>query len=217
MAITAQMVKELRAKTGAGMMDCKKALAAADGDVEKAIEALRKKGLAAAAKKEGRVAAEGLVASYIHGNGRIGVLVEVNSETDFVARNDEFQGFVRDIAMHIAAASPRYVRREEVPEGEVDKERSFLLNQVKDEGKPEHVAEKIVTGRMDKFFKQICLLEQEFVKDPDLTVAEYTTKTVASIGEKIDIRRFERFELGEGIAKREEDYAAEVAKAAQAS
>ncbi|MEO0592283.1 MAG: translation elongation factor Ts [Myxococcota bacterium] len=212
MAITAKMVAELRAKTGAGMMDAKKALQAVDGDFAKAEEELRKKGLAKAGKKAGRVAAEGLVQSYIHAGGKIGVLVEVNSETDFVARGEDFQTFVKDVAMHIAASSPRYVRREEVPEDEVAKEKSFLAAQAKESGKPDNVIEKMVEGRLGKFYKEICLLEQPFVKDPDKTILDLQNEIVAKIGEKIEVRRFARFELGEGIEKKTEDFAAEVAK-----
>ncbi len=212
MAITAKMVAELRAKTGAGMMDAKKALQAVDGDFTKAEEELRKKGLAKAGKKAGRVAAEGLVQSYIHAGGKIGVLVEVNSETDFVARGEDFQTFVKDVAMHIAASSPRYVRREEVSEDEVAKEKSFLATQAKESGKPDNVIEKMVEGRLGKFYKEICLLEQPFVKDPDKTILDLQNEIVAKIGEKIEVRRFARFELGEGIEKKSEDFAAEVAK-----
>ncbi|NLM03660.1 MAG: translation elongation factor Ts [Clostridiales bacterium] len=211
MNITAAMVKELREKTGAGMLDCKKALTDANGDMEKAIEILREKGLAAVAKKSSRIAAEGLVGSYIHG-GRIGVLVEVNSETDFVAKNQEFQDFVRDVAMQIAATHPLYVSREDVPEEEVRKEREFLTNQALKEGKPEHIVEKMVEGRIEKFFEEICLLEQPFVKNPDITVGELLTEKISKIGENINIRRFARFEVGEGIEKKTEDFAEEVAK-----
>lgn len=210
MAITAAQVKQLREKTGAGMMDCKKALQEANGDIEKASELLRKKGLAAAEKKAGRVAAEGLVESYIHAGGKIGVLVEVNCETDFVAKTDEFRSFVRDIAMQIAATNPQYVRREEVPEAVVDKERNILKEQALNEGKPEHIVEKMVEGRLDKFFKAICLVEQPFVKDTDKTVDELVKETIAKIGENISIRRFARFELGEGIEKKQEDFREEV-------
>lgn len=215
MAITAKEVQQLRTQTGAGMMDCKKALQETGGDMDAAVEFLRKKGLSKAAKKAGRVAAEGLVSSYIHGAGKIGVLVEVNSETDFVARNEDFQRFVKDVAMHIAASAPRYVKREDVPDAEVQKEKDFLLEQVQEEGKPEHIAEKIVTGRLDKYFKEICLLEQPFVKDPDKTVTDYLNDTIATIGENIIIRRFARFALGEGLEKKQEDFASEVAKAAE--
>ncbi|MEO1483462.1 MAG: translation elongation factor Ts [Myxococcota bacterium] len=215
MAITAKMVAELRAKTGAGMMDAKKALQAAEGDFEKAEEELRKKGIAKAGKKAGRVAAEGSVSSYIHAGGKIGVLLEVNSETDFVARGDDFQAFAKDVAMHIAASSPRYVRREEVPADVVEKEKKFLSEQAAESGKPANVVEKMVEGRIGKFFKDICLLEQPFVKDPDKTVLDLQNDIIAKIGEKIEIRRFSRFELGEGIEKKQEDFAAEVAKQVQ--
>lgn len=212
MAITAKMVAELRAKTGAGMMDAKKALQATDGDFEKAEEELRKKGLTKAGKKAGRIAAEGAVASYIHAGGKIGVLVEVNSETDFVARGEDFQVFVKDVAMHIAAAAPQYVKREEVPADVVEKEKAFLAEQAKESGKPDNVIEKMVEGRIDKYFKDICLLDQPFVKDPDKTILDLQNQIVAKIGEKIEVRRFARFELGEGIEKKQEDFAAEVAK-----
>lgn len=170
--ITAAMVKELRERTGAGMMDCKKALMETNGDMEKAVDFLREKGLAAAAKKAGRIAAEGVVDAYIHGGGRIGVLVEVNCETDFVAKTDEFRLFVRDIAMQVAAARPEYVRREDVPEHVIAREKEVLAAQAANEGKPEKVIEKIVQGRLDKFFKEVCLLEQPFIKNPDITVQE---------------------------------------------
>lgn len=211
MSISASLVRELRERTGAGMMDCKKALVETNGDVEKAIDLLREKGLASAAKKSGRIAAEGIVDSYIHG-GRIGVLIEVNSETDFVAKNDEFKSFVRDMAMQVAAANPRYVKREDVPEAEVEKERKILVQQALNEGKPEHIAEKIVEGRMGKFFEQICLLEQTFIKDTDKKVVDVLNEIITKIGENIVIRRFARFEVGEGIEKKQEDFAEEVAK-----
>lgn len=211
MAISAAMVKELRERTGAGMMDCKKALQETDGDIEKAIDLLREKGLSKAAKKAGRIAAEGLVDSYIH-NGRIGVLIEVNTETDFVAKNDEFKQFVRDMAMQVAASNPRYVSIEDVPEEEVEREKEVLMNQVVNEGKPEHVAAKIVEGRLGKFFEQICLLEQSFIKDPDKKVKDLLNEKISVIGENIKIRRFVRYEVGEGLEKREEDFAEEVAK-----
>ncbi len=214
MQITAQMVKELRERTGAGMMDCKAALAEAGGDMEKAVDLLRKKGLAAAAKKAGRVAAEGTVASYIHAGGKIGVLVEVNSETDFVAKTDDFQQLVRDIAMHIAAAEPRYVRREEVTEEVLAHERAIYREQAAASGKPANVVEKIVEGKMEKFYGEACLLEQPFVKNPDLTVGQMVNEAVAKIGENIQVRRFTRFKLGEGIEKQQADFAAEVAAAA---
>ncbi|MBO2531713.1 elongation factor Ts [Planifilum fulgidum] len=210
MAISAAQVKELREKTGAGMMDCKKALTEANGDMEKAIEILREKGLAAAEKKAGRVAAEGLVEAYIHAGGRIGVLVEVNCETDFVAKTEEFRSFVRDIAMQIAAMNPKYVKRDEVPEDVVNKEREILRTQALNEGKPEHIVEKIVEGRLEKYFKEVCLLEQPFIKDGDKTVEQLVKEMIARIGENISIRRFVRFELGEGIEKKETDFAEEV-------
>ncbi|MCL6515612.1 translation elongation factor Ts [Alicyclobacillus sp.] len=212
MEITAAMVKELRERTGAGMMDCKRALADASGDMERAIEILREKGLASAAKKAGRVAAEGLVEAYIHGGGRIGVLVEVNCETDFVAKNDDFRAFVHDVAMHIAAAAPQYVRREEVPEDVVAREREILRAQTLNENpnKPANIVDKIVEGRIDKFFKEVCLLEQPFVKDPDKTVEQLVKEKIAQIGENISIRRFSRFVVGEGIEKKEANFVEEV-------
>lgn len=210
MEITASMVKELREKTGAGMMDCKKALAEANGNMEKAVEVLREKGIASAAKKSGRIAAEGLVESYIHSNGRIGVLVEVNCETDFVAKTEEFHAFVRDIAMHIAATNPKYLRREEVSQEEVEKEKEILKQQALNEGKPEKIIEKMVEGRLDKFYKEICLLEQAFVKDPDKTIDVLVKEKIAKIGENINIRRFVRYELGEGLEKREDNFVEEV-------
>lgn len=208
--ITAALVKELRERTGAGMMDCKKALAATEGDMDKAIDFLREKGLAAAAKKAGRIAAEGLVESYIHGGGRIGVLVEVNCETDFVAKTDAFKSLVKDIAMHIAAANPSYLRREEVPAAELEHEKMVLSEQARNEGKPEKIIEKMVTGRIEKYYKEVCLLEQPFVKDPDKTISDLITESIAKIGENIAIRRFTRYQLGEGIEKKQEDFASEV-------
>ena len=208
--ITAALVKELRERTGAGMMDCKKALAATEGDMDKAIDFLREKGLAAAAKKAGRIAAEGLVESYIHGGGRIGVLVEVNCETDFVAKTDAFKSLVKDIAMHIAAANPSYLRREEVPAAELEHEKMVLSEQARNEGKPEKIIENMVTGRIEKYYKEVCLLEQPFVKDPDKTISDLITESIAKIGENIAIRRFTRYQLGEGIEKKQEDFAAEV-------
>ena len=210
MQVTAQMVKELRERTGAGMMDCKTALTETKGEMEKAVDLLRKKGLAAAAKKAGRVAAEGAVASYIHAGGKIGVLVEVNSETDFVAKTEEFQQLVRDIAMHIAAAEPRFVRREEVTEDILERERAIYREQAAASGKPANVVEKIVTGKMEKFYSETCLLEQPFVKNPDQTVGQLVTEAVAKIGENLQVRRFTRYRLGEGIEKKQSDFAAEV-------
>lgn len=213
MEISASMVKELRERTGAGMMDCKKALTEANGDMEKAAEVLREKGLAAAAKKAGRIASEGVVESYIHAGGRIGVLVEVNCETDFVAKTDEFKAFVRDVAMHIAATNPLAVRREEMDPAEVEKEREFLTNQALQEGKPANIVEKMIVGRIDKFYKDKVLLEQPFVKDPDVTIQDLVNQKISKIGENISIRRFARFELGEGIEKKVDNFAEEVAKA----
>jgi len=210
MSISAKMVKELREKTAAGMMDCKKALTETNGDMDKAIEYLREKGLSKAAKKSGRLASEGLVEAYIHG-GRIGVLVEVNSETDFVAKNEEFQTFVKDIAMHIAAENPLYVKKEEVPEEVIQKEKDFLTKQALGEGKPEKIVEKMVEGRISKYYGEICLLEQSFVKDPDKTVGDLLNEKIARIGENLSIRRFSRFEVGEGLEKKEENFAEEVA------
>ena len=198
MAITAEQVKELRDRTGAGIMDCKKILTEAEGNMDKAIELLKQKGMAKAAKKAGRVAAEGLV--------------EVNSETDFVATNDEFKTFVKDVAMHVAAAAPQYVRREDVPAAIVEAEKEAQKQKALEEGKPEAIAERIVEGRMDKFYSEICLLDQAFVKDPDKTVGQLLTELIAKIGENIVIRRFVRFERGEGIEKKEENFAEEVMK-----
>lgn len=214
MEVNARQVQELRQKTGAGIMDCKKALAEESGDFEKAVEYLRKKGLSAAAKKAGRIASEGAVGSYIHAGGKIGVMVEVNCETDFVGRNEDFQDFIRNVAMHIAASAPRYVTRDEVPAELVAKEREILAAQVAEEGKPTNVVEKIVEGRIGKFYKDICLMEQPFVREPDKSVEQVLNEIVAKIGEKIVVRRFVRFQLGEGLEKRSEDFAAEVAKAA---
>ena len=210
MAITAGLVKELRTKTGAGMMDCKKALSATDGDLDKAIDFLREKGLAAAAKKADRIAAEGLVYSYIHGNGRIGVLVEVNCETDFVAQTDGFKDLCKDIAMQIAAAKPAYLKREEVPQEVLDHEREVLSKQALNEGKLQHIVDKMIVGRIEKYYKENCLLDQEFIKDADKTISQVITEQIAKIGEKIDIRRYVRYELGEGMEKRNDDFVSEV-------
>jgi len=210
--VTASMVKELRERTGAGMMDCKRALQDTNGDIDKAIELLRERGLAAAAKKSGRIAAEGLVDSYIHFGGKIGVLVEVNCETDFVAKTDDFKSFVRDIAMHIAAANPQYLSRDDVPQAVVDKEREILRVQTLNEGKPEKIADKIVDGRISKFFKEVCLLEQAYVRDPDKTVQDVVMENIAKFGENINIRRFVRYEMGEGLQKSEDNFADEVSK-----
>ena len=210
--VTAELVKELREKTGAGMMDCKKALTATDGDLEKAIAFLREKGLASASKKSGRVAAEGAVGSYIHMGGKIGVLVEINCETDFVAKNEDFQSFVKDIAMHIAAANPSYLTKEDVPEEVISKEREILVHQAMNEGKPEHIAQKMVEGRIGKMYKEICLMEQPYVKNPDMTVAQYLKEKISLVGENIVIRRFTRYQMGEGLEKKSENFAEEIAK-----
>ncbi|TEB16563.1 Elongation factor Ts [Pelotomaculum sp. FP] len=213
MSVPASFVKELRERTGAGMMDCKKALAESGGDIDKAADYLREKGLAAAAKKAGRIAAEGLVESYIHGGGRIGVLVEVNCETDFVAKTDEFKALVKDIAMQIAAAKPEFVKREEVPAEALEHEKTILRAQALNEGKPANIVEKMVEGRVEKYFKEVCLLEQPFIKEPDMSIKQLLTEKISKIGENISIRRFTRYELGEGIQKKQSDLAAEVAEA----
>lgn len=208
--VTAQMVKELRERTGAGMMDCKNALNDCSGDIEQAIDALRKKGLASAAKKAGRLTAEGAVGSYIHGAGKLGVLVEVNCETDFVARTDAFLELVRDIAMHIAAAEPRFVNREEVTPEVLERERAIFRDQALASGKPANVVEKITEGKMEKYYAEYVLLEQPFVKNPDLTISQMIAEKVGKMGENIQVRRFVRFKLGEGLEKRQDDFASEV-------
>ena len=213
--ISAQMVKELRETTGAGMMDCKKALVETNGDMEKAVDYLREKGLAAAAKKSGRVAAEGVVESYIHGAGKIGVMIEVNCETDFVANTDEFKEFAREIAMQIAAANPTYITRDEVDTKELDHEREVLRVQALEEGKPEKIVEKMVEGRIEKYYKEVCLLEQPFIKDTDQNIEGFVKAQIAKVGENISIRRFVRYQLGEGIEKKVDDFAAEVMAAAK--
>lgn len=194
--ISAAMVKELREKTNAGMMDCKKALQECGGDMDKAVQWLRQKGLAVAAKRAGRATTEGVIQGYIHAGNKLGVLVEVNCETDFVAKTDQFVQFARDLAMHIAASNPVCVRREEVPEELLNKEKELFEKQAREQGKPDHIIEKIVTGRLEKFYKEICLLEQPFVKDPDKTIQDLLNELVASIGENISIRRFARFQVG---------------------
>jgi len=207
MAITASDVNALRQKTGVGMMDCKKALTEANGDMDKAVEILREKGMATAAKKAGRIAAEGIVDSYIHMGGKVGVLVEVNCETDFVARGDQFKELVHDIALQIAAAKPEYITKEDL-----DKEKEILKVQAMNEGKPEAIAEKMVQGRIKKYYEDFCLLEQPFVKDTSKTIGTLITEAVAAIGEKITVRRFARFEMGEGLEKKKDDLAEEVEK-----
>lgn len=200
MEISANLVKELREKTGAGMMDCKKALAETSGDFEKAIDYLRKKGIASAAKKAGRAAREGSVSSYIHGEGRVGVLLEVNCETDFVARTEQFRAFVKDVSMHIAAASPQWVRPEEVPADIVAKEKEIAVAQMAAQNKPAAVMEKIAEGKVKKFYEDTCLMHQVFVKDPGKTIDQLQKETIATLGENISIRRFARFVLGEGLS-----------------
>src|SRR6478672_11039380 len=199
--ISASAVKELRDKTGAGMMDCKKALAETGGDVQKAIDYLRQKGLAAAAKKADRVAADGAVGAYVHPGGKIGVLVEINCETDFVARTAEFQMLVKDIAMQVAAANPQYVRREEVSSEHLEKEKSIYRQQALETGKPEKVVDKIVDGKIERFYSEVCLLEQAFIKDPDKKVTDILNESIGRLGENIQIRRFARYHLGEAVTK----------------
>lgn len=210
MAITMEMVRELRERTGAGVMDCKKALTEMNGDVEKAAEFLREKGIAAAAKKSGRIAAEGLVHSYIHMGGKIGVLLEVNCETDFVAKTDNFKDLVNNIAMHIAAMNPEYVNREEVDADAVQKEKEILTAQALNEGKPEKIVQKMVEGRLEKFFAEKVLLEQRYVRDDSMSIQDLVTESIAKIGENIKIRRFVRYELGEGLEKRQDNFVEEV-------
>ena len=211
MTITASLVKELRDKTGAGIMDAKNTLKETEGNIEKAVELLRQKGMASADKKMGRMASEGLVGSYIH-NGKIGVMVEINCETDFVAKNDDFKQLVKDICLHIASAAPEYVSRDEIPASVIEEERRIESGKEDLQGKPENIIEKIVTGRVDKIFGAKVLLEQAFVKDPNLTIEQLVKEKIAKIGEKITIRRFTRFVLGEGLEKREENFAEEVMK-----
>ena len=212
MDFTAKDVAELRAKTNAGMMDCKKAMTECNGDFEKAIVWLREKGIAAAAKKQSRIASEGIVTSYIHMGGKIGVLVEINCETDFVAKTDAFHEIGHDIALQIAASSPKYVRVEEVPAEEVESEKEILRNQALNEGKPVQVVDKMVEGRIKKFYQDVCLLEQSFIKDPEMTIQQYIEEKTLQIGEKISIRRFVRYEMGEGLEKRNDNLAEEVEK-----
>lgn len=212
MAFTAKDVQDLRARTGVGMMDCKKALVETDGNMEKAIEYLREKGIATAAKKAGRIASEGIVDSYIHMGGKVGVLVEVNCETDFVARGEQFKNFVHDVALQIAAARPVYVTKEEVPASEVEHEKEILKAQALNEDKPKpmNIIEKMVEGRVQKFYKEVCLMEQDFVKDPSKTITQLLNETISAIGEKITIRRFVRYEMGEGLEKKVDNFAEEI-------
>ncbi|MBQ9145785.1 MAG: translation elongation factor Ts [Clostridia bacterium] len=213
MNFTANDVKELREKTGVGMMDCKKALVEADGNMEKAIEILREKGMATAKKKESRIASEGIVDSYIHMGGRIGVLVEVNCETDFVARADNFKEFVHDVALQIAAANPIYVSADQVPAEVLEHEKNILRAQALNEGKPEKIIDKMVEGRIKKYYQDFCLLDQAFVKDSSKTIQQYLNETISAIGEKITIRRFVRFVMGEGLEKKADTFAEEISAA----
>jgi elongation factor Ts len=213
--ISAQLVKELREKTGSGMMDCKKALIETKGDLAQAEEWLRKKGLAKAGAKAGRVAAEGAVGSYIHMGGKIGVLLEVNCETDFVARTDAFQALVKDVAMHIAALNPKWLKREEVPADLVAKEKEIYKTQVKESGKPEKAWDKIVEGKLEKFYSEFCLVDQAFAKDQTKPVKQVVDEAIAKTGENIQLRRFARFQLGEGLVKKTDDLVAEIAKMAE--
>jgi elongation factor Ts len=201
MEVTASLVKELREKTGAGMMDCKKALAETAGDLSKAVDYLRQKGLAAAAKKANRVATDGAIGAYVHAGGKLGVLVEINCETDFVARTAEFQSLLKDVAMQVAATNPRCVRREEVSADEFEREKVIYRQQALESGKPEKVIEMIVQGKMEKFYSEVCLLEQSFVKDPDKKIIDVVNDAIARLGENIQVRRFARYHLGEGVAK----------------
>ena len=210
MSFTASDVKALRERTGAGMMDCKNALVETNGDMDKAVDYLREKGIAKAAKKAGRIAAEGLVESYIHMGGRVGVLLEVNCETDFVSKGDMFKALVHDIALHIAASNPSYVTKEEVPADVIEKEKAILRAQALEEGKPEKIVDKMVEGRIKSFYEDNCLLCQKFVKDPDKTIEQVVVEATATIGEKISIRRFVRYEMGEGLQKKEENFADEI-------
>ncbi len=212
MAVTTDMIKALREKTGSGMMDCKKALTETNGDMEKAVAWLREKGIASADKKASRIAAEGIVDAYIHAEGRIGVLIEVNIETDFAARNEDFRRLVRDLAMQVAAMSPRWVSKNDVPADELEKERTIVRNQALNEGKPEKIIDKIVEGRLAKFYEDNCLLEMPYVRDDSKKVGDLVKEMIARIGENITVRRFVRYELGEGIQKKEENFAEEVMK-----
>ena len=212
MAVTTEMIKILREKTGSGMMDCKKALTEANGDMEKAVAWLREKGIASADKKASRVAAEGIVDAYIHAEGRIGVLIEVNIETDFAAKNEEFRRMVRDLGMQVAAMNPRWVSKEEVPADELEKEKTIIRNKALNEGKPEKIVDRIVEGSLNKFYEDNCLLEMAYVKDDSKKISQLVKEMIAKIGENITVRRFVRFELGEGIQKKEENFADEVMK-----
>ncbi len=213
--ITASLVKQLREQTGSGMMDCKKALQENNGDIEKAIDWLREKGISKAEQKQTRIAAEGIVDAYIHAAGRVGVLLEVNIETDFAAKNETFRTLVKDLAMQIAAMNPKYVSKEDVPEDVIEKEREIIRAEALNEGKPEKVVDRIVEGRVKKYYDENCLLEQAFIKDEDKTVSTVVKEKTFEIGEKISVRRFTRYEMGEGLEKKSDDFAAEVAAALQ--
>jgi elongation factor Ts len=202
MEISIDLVKDLRQRTGAGVIDCKTALREAKGDMDAAIEYLRRKGLATAAKKAGRIATDGLISSYIHTGGKMGVLVEINCETDFVAKTEDFQTFVKNIAMHIAASNPQYIKREEIPAEVLEREKRIYRSQAVESGKPEKVIDKIIQGKLDRFYSEVCLIEQTYFKDPDLTVKEVLDSMIAKVGENISIRRFARFQLGEGLQTR---------------
>jgi len=208
--ITAEMVKELRQSTGAGMMDCKKALVKTEGNIAEAVDYLRENGLAAAAKKAGRIASEGVVEAYIHAGGRVGVMIELNCETDFVAKTDNFKTLARDIAMQVAATNPSCVRREEVLPEVLEHEREILRVQALNEGKPANIVEKMINGRVEKYYKEACLMEQTFIKNPDQTITQLINETISKIGENVSIRRFTRYQLGEGMEKKANDFAAEV-------
>jgi elongation factor Ts len=212
MAVTVDMIKELREKTGSGMMDCKKALTEADGDMEKAVKWLREKGIASAEKKSGRIAAEGIVDSYIHAGGRVGVLIEVNIETDFAAKNEDFRRFVKELGMQVAAMNPLWVSKEDVPAEVLEKERDIVRNQALNEGKPEKIIDRIVDGRISKFYDENCLLEQAYMKDDSKKIGDLVKEMIAAIGENITVRRFVRYEMGEGLQKKEENFADEVMK-----
>jgi len=210
MAVSTQDIVKLRERTGAGIMDCKNALIKADNDIDKACDILRELGVAKAAKKANRIAAEGVVHAYIHMGGKIGVLIEVNCETDFVARSDAFMALVKDLAMQVAASAPEYVSREEVPASRIEKEREILKNEALNEGKPEKIVDRIVDGGINKLYGELCLLEQNYIKDPSKKVLDVVNEAVAKIGEKINVRRFTRYEMGEGLEKRKDDFASEV-------
>ena len=210
MAVSTQDIVKLRERTGAGIMDCKNALIKADNDIDKACDILRELGVAKAAKKANRIAAEGVVHAYIHMGGKIGVLIEVNCETDFVARSDAFMALVKDLAMQVAASAPEYVAREEIPAARIEKEREILRNEALNEGKPEKIVDRIVDGGINKLYGELCLLEQNYIKDPSKKVLDVVNEAVAKIGEKISVRRFTRYEMGEGLEKRKDDFASEV-------